>query len=626
MPTNYPQSNEEQRIEKLRNQERFGRKQGQTYDPNQPPRLEGGPPLAQIPPPPTQKPLIDLQVYEPFRPQKPRPPINPSLFTPIATNCPNYPPQFMGQIPQYLYTPKDLPYINNYVIKLGPDIDRTYMTSIFEDVLPTSIFESSLSTIADRLNLYNFIRSVFIKRTDGEDISLNQSGPNSIISYLRLLELNPYDTSNYMNNPYKSLPEDMLIYRSCYPIRHDSKNNTTVCAMNSVAINIRIYRLPTNAIKINHDNDIWREIIYYEYVKETIIKKKVCPNFVIMYLYLVNSKNDVDFNRANKLRNTPFNQSKGVTYSNTSLVVLTESPTTNMEGWYSRKYIREGNVKRMVNTGFHKDEVWYSVIFQIMAGLYTMSICGIKIEDFSIKDNVYIKDLNMPENVINYWKYKIEGIDYYIPNYGYLVLIDSNFKDLPQPSPTNPTQKKKVYLAKLDTLDNDENKVEIDKVKLLNEFKRIFDINKFNNGGSINLPDSITTLLNLIRNDTDVTNIYQYFEKYMTRYMNNRIGTYVRENEIKNIRPDERNYKKGDIIVKIEEHDTYKFVIYLESDNDNIKILTKLNITPDIIAETIPNTLLRGYSKLEPVIQDFKPSEYNLNEQDIIETYIINDI
>ena len=31
---------------------------------------------------------------------------------------------------------------------------------------------------------------------------------------------------------------------------------------------------------------------------------------------------------------------------------------------------------------------------------------------------------------MNYWKYVINGIEYYVPNYGHMVMIDSTFKDV----------------------------------------------------------------------------------------------------------------------------------------------------------------------------------------------------
>ena len=45
----------------------------------------------------------------------------------------------------------------------------------------------------------------------------------------------------------------------------------------------------------------------------------------------------------------------------------------------------------MINTGFHSDNVWRSIIFQLMVGLYVMKIHNIYIKDFSIKNIDYDK-------------------------------------------------------------------------------------------------------------------------------------------------------------------------------------------------------------------------------------------
>ena len=40
------------------------------------------------------------------------------------------------------------------------------------------------------------------------------------------------------------------------------------------------------------------------------------------------------------------------------------------------------------------------------------------------------KDLMNNEQVMGYWKYILEDFEYYIPNHGYLLMIDSNFINL----------------------------------------------------------------------------------------------------------------------------------------------------------------------------------------------------
>ena len=56
----------------------------------------------------------------------------------------------------------------------------------------------------------------------------NSSGGLNLLSYVKFMELNPYHSDKLTNNPYKSLPDRMLIYRSCYPIRFNNVNGLII--------------------------------------------------------------------------------------------------------------------------------------------------------------------------------------------------------------------------------------------------------------------------------------------------------------------------------------------------------------------------------------------------------------
>ena len=56
--------------------------------------------------------------------------------------------------------------------------------------------------------------------------------------------------------------------------------------------------------------------------------------------------------------------------SNKMLVLLTESPTYTIQDWCTRLYRIDDRMYMRVNTmtevGYHREEVWYTVLFQIM--------------------------------------------------------------------------------------------------------------------------------------------------------------------------------------------------------------------------------------------------------------------
>ena len=126
-------------------------------------------------------------------------------------------------------------------------------------------------------------------------------GKNSLLSYIKLLELNPYNQRKYGKNPYANLPDNMILYRAAYPIRYE--NDVVSTAKDSTALNVRIYELSKAALDAETINaqfsknyfDVWRELEYYEFVREEIIKRQLCPNFISMILYKKDTKSNINF-------------------------------------------------------------------------------------------------------------------------------------------------------------------------------------------------------------------------------------------------------------------------------------------------------------------------------------------
>lgn len=567
--------------------------------------------------------------------------------------------------PNQILTATAPPVINTYSINVtAPVADHGRISAIYEDVLPGNIgnrnpnFFNTSSTIGERLNILNFIRGSLLKYADGEDINIDGTADNSLLSYLKFMELNPYAES--WDNPYKSLPDGLLIYRSCYPIKYDAKTAAITCARYSIGINIRIYKLSWaeyNIKKLQTDEyynySVWRELIYYEFIREKIIKQKICPNFVLLYLYYICENPNINFDKLSRLKNNKVNpysvtyettnnikyavyQNNNSAYSGRALICLTEAPIYNLSGWASRTYKTDGRIKRMVNTGYHKSEVWFSILFQLIAALYTLQKFKIIFHGFSPKNNIYIKDISAHENITNYWKYKIDGIDYYIPNYGYLLLIDSDYHDI-QPcgliKPANSNLYQKIYSNIF------EGPVLYSDASLLKSsfdiFKSVFNTNEFSKSytvyGGTKPPEDIISLITAINteaNNSNNQNINYYIPKFFGRLLNNRIGTLLSENEIKNIRFDDHTeFNPGQIVVQEIRFGTYKFVIFLKRANPpgaGAIILTKSDTNKsDTLEQNIGYDLLSNYSKYENIQQNFKPAEASLNEDDLLEIYII---
>lgn len=651
-----------------------------------------------------EKQLVNLQIFQPQKQPDPRY-MDTGTFMPLTAPTPFFPPQFGYNyaIPPYMYgsgaQQMRTPIINYTIHAGGPNADHGILEKVYEDVIPNTEMRVTGNTITERMALHSYIRSTLFSNGDGNNISLTggSNGVESLLSKIKFMELNPYSSYRFSNNPYAGLPNDFLIYRSCYPIRSEPSNAKVSCAANSLGLAVRVYNMTEVEFNINstpstvltgstgtmgitsipgatgtfvsnkkENYDVWRESMYYNYVKEHIIKPKLCPSFVTMYGYYLVRNSNIDFNRIRTLSglSSLIHQQKyinepptidstmpastpGVTgYIAPSIlpsrmipnplynkgkakVIVTEAPNNNLYGWASKTYSTTGHTKTMISSGYHSEPAWFSVLFQILVGLYIMKKHNMAFTEFKPDGNIFIKELNLNKNATTYWKYKINGIDYYIPNYGFLAVIDSSYEEL--------TDKSKGNRIKSKIFGDDEKEVDS---MCYETFKNTFTPDLFGplfmRHGGVQPETNVLRLLTTMKDDIATRertspgnkDMEYYIREYMDRYMHNRIGTYVREPELGNIRPDEKTFARGQIIVHQEEKDVYKFVLYLEDRvGGRAVIMTKndpLKKDEKKITRVVSKTYLMCYAKTEPIYQEFKIDDALLNEEDLLETYIIN--
>jgi len=634
---------------------------------------------------PVPQPMINFQYYEPKQQMMGRP-MGPEPANFLATQ------QMYGNS---MMVPMQAPVLaidKSYKINvgsIGPNINHAKMYRVYEDALPPKLMNSTLKTLNERISIYDFIKATIFSGSDGENIGMDEYAKGkSLVNYVKYDELNPYNTYKYSDNKYKGMPKNFMLYRSCYPIRQGS-GNTSMCAPNSLSVNIRIYRITNGSYEISkthtnfYDYDEWNEVAYYEFIREKIMKKYVCPNFVNMYGYFISDDCRIKFddinlamNNKNALVKEPEyidakpedigqlviprgtvgqpqqqnqqNQQKQVktliqnpkAYTGKALIILTESPTYNLFNWASKTYHRldKGDVRRMVNSGVHDEKVWFSVLFQLMAALYVMQINGIYLDNFDMANNVFIKDISH-ESVTKFWKYKIDDIDYYIPNNGFVVMINSNFKDLPN-AQTDLTILQKAQGEKQthhkiggSCVGNPLNLTPDQlKEKSFEMFKNVFNANiygeEFIRYGGCRPPEAVIRMLENIVSEASSTgskNIGHYIVGNMKIFIHNRVGTYLKETELNNIRRhDNSETEKGEIMVLDDSSGSSIYVMYLSVASDKAQIITKNKHTDtDYIQKDVPITSLHKYSKAEPIQQNFKPTESSLNDDDLLETYTI---
>ena len=621
-----------------------------------------------------QKKIVDLQVYEQKKPNFLADKQANIALQPLALSSPFMPPQFqsyMNNMMKNFYTPF---IYKDYNINIGgPNADRLQATVLYEDVLPPSDIYTSYKSLKERNNLLDYIRSTFITRSEGENKNFKGDGPNSLNSRLKLVELTPNNPSTWTNNPYKASPHNFLLYHSCYPITFDKNGYGSQCSKSSVGLNLRVYNIYTGEIINLHNNydflnkifpntftlsnhyyqniinfiqnrkdlefkyNTIRDLKYYEFIRNVICKNKISPNFVQSYCYFLDEETKITFskNSTGKTGTTyNFKVPQDKIYEDKMeqlLIILTESPEYSLKYWCSNSYVMDRQVLRQTTVGFKSDKVWDSIIAQILLSFYVMLKHKFVITDMTFEDNFYIKNVSLYNQANQYWIYNINGISYYIPNTGYLLMIDHNYHDhinsfsdklgssidlkilSNQYNDSDNVIKDTIYnnLLKCLDLDNFVNKYKDDKVIIPDNSKRLFENIK-------------KDLNNIIKNNFSLKEYEEkILYKYLGKFVHNRIGTDIRDLEKINISKDNISpFRPGEISIYEEKYDTYKIVLFLKiEDNNNYRCIThNVNGINEIL---IDKGNLHHYSNSEEIHQDIKPGDSSVTIDNLIETYII---
>lgn len=629
--------------------------------------------------PKPEQPSVPVMPYQPMVATHMMPGLNPTLqnlFLP--TTAFSYGPNM--QIPMQKVINITTP---------GPVGGHVEMRNIYEGILPNKDNRYTFNSIGERKKMSDFVRQVMVRMHDGEDIGLDTDGHNSLMKYIKFMELNPNFYSTINKNPYDGLPYGLLIYRSCFPIRIDKFSRTIQCAKKSIGLNIRLYSLSYAeyyTYKFRQRNyikyDVWRELLFYEYLREKIVKKYVSPNFPILYTFFTSANQKIDFF---KLKRNLLNQKDLLTieykkfmeyynmrdamisnktgqsinpdaltevvtgkmqradylpdevdpvlqkYSGTTLIIITEAPMSNIYQWASMKYEQEGIASKVIENGYHDEKVWINVIFQIMSALAVLQKHGIHIANMTLEDNIYIKDLYAEGSTIGYWIYEIDGVSYYVPNYGYLVLVDSNFKDI---TPTVRVQERsgreyKIH-ASTDIFGESVNSSDVFESNYQN-YRNIISVNAFSKehtkNGVMRPPDEVMTFIQDVMNSPE-KDIGKIIASKFGRLMNNRIGTFLKKDvETSNIRAVTGDFVKGEMAIQTIDNNTYKWVMVMsEIDSDgNVKIMDRDDVRKNSFYEkTVSKSNLQQYSLSEKIEQNINEPNVIFNEANLIETYIIN--
>jgi hypothetical protein len=581
----------------------------------------------------TEQPLLaEQKIYQQNMPQPlghKHPIYNyPAYITP--TNQQLLPPPFVQDYDSYpwphsipLKKINEIPLQKIYNINLS-NADQQYgmLNSLYEDILPGDPFVYSMIKISEREELRKFIKNSIIKSYDGDDITIQPAGSKSLLSHFKILHFNPYGIGN--KNPFTNFPKNFLIYNMVYPVHYEDGKIEN--AKKSMGYNLRIYNLnkaentfrdapiilPTGLPYSEDDSQVWREIKYYQQIKTNVINTKKSPNFITMLFYGKDRVSKIKYTELERVINNYDISLSGSTSlfdniqntvqlkeyfggdfkpvnlnddSGVSLLVITEAPNYNILEWASPVYNKFSARHEMVSTGVHTESEWKSVLFQLVHACYILEQEKLSFNNFTLENNIFIKDLFVNKSNVNHWKYKVDNFEFYIPNYGYLVLIDSRFID---------------------------NAVG-DKINFNVNINLKPDLNNMLN----NLLNLNTPINNIINNIINSPTIKDALLNNFNQFLHNKLGELLITSERNNLSitrlPDLR---KGSLVVYQERYEQYKWVIIKDIlPNGKYRIIDNINNTKDVF----PHSLL-SYPKNEIILQTNKPP-MKFDTDSLIETY-----
>ena len=599
--------------------------------------------------PKEQSVLLEQKVYQPQQAAAPKQQL-PMSFLPI------YGPG--GEPIQdiaYNYMLNQPPIQKTYNISLANPIGNfTQINRIYEDILPGNLYSYTAITVYQRQQLINYIRNNLLQTEDGETAS-SKDGKKSLLSFIKVMSINPY----YTKNPYTELPMNFLLYRAGYPIRYDNTLKNIGISKESMGLQLRMYRMSIGELNYkqyselsDEDFDLWREIKYYYYIKNEVVKKKVSPNFICPILYKIDAESSLNWYELENLKKTKLpeyitnaiknnqlkiyenckyngkvsyiptlqgtikhfvtvkqddnnqfaikkeNDSYGTKSTNprnpsdnkldlsldskNNLLLLTEAPTSSFIQWFSPVYEGQGTVRKMISTGFHTEEVWKSILFQLIYIFIILHKYKISFENLSIRDNFYIKDVFSDSSNRNFWIYRIDEIDYYVPNYGYILLFDSKYKDItPDDSKEHQFKINSSIFKK-----NHSKKINFEEQVLQNAIDCI-NPDTFTNSNlkaeNCNVPDD--SIKNLLKGINDNLNknkdINKIIPEFFKDYCNPKIGMFLTKVERDNINQLSRpTFIKGGLLIYEIKNNIFIWVVDMGPDESNVlkrKILVKEN-------------------------------------------------
>jgi len=310
--------------------------------------------------------------------------------------------------------------------------------------------------------------------------------------------------------------------------------------------------------------------------------------------------------------------------SKVSLGIITESPQQTFINWATPIYQGTGSLKTMIQTGYHEPNVWTSLLFQYIYGLSVLQKNNIHMVNFEPKYNLLVKNIYHDERDTKHWRYNVDGLTFFIPNNGYVGLIDSYYNQ------QSDDDKKKIQM---DGLKDDNNNIyDINQIKnnvFEYMFKKVIDRDFYGPSGEwrelggLPAPDEFLLLLDKLNSKIPEygSNIKLYLNEF-TMFLHNRAGDRVDSTEIDNLDLSRvpSNITRNKVMIKRDYKDyIYKFVVVLGKDLTNkISYINKYLVWDGEKVDSISSAqLFEPHDLVEPKYE----KGVKLDKESVLENY-----
>jgi len=232
---------------------------------------------------------------------------------------------------------------------------------------------------------------------------------------------------------------------------------------------------------------------------------------------------------------------------------------------------------------------------------------------------VFIKDIKYDGQGKKHWRYNLDDFTYYLPNNGYLVMLDSNYKN-------SSNGEHKIFCDELFPENNNgRSREEIEK-EVFSAFKRAFDKSNFLREKMTPPDDDVLSFLETINNAANKpdasTDISDYIKEYFYMFVNNRVGTGLTSDEVPNVRNDKATkLKSGKLMARLVQNGKYEFVQFIKMIDGQHALIRTRNKNKDFIMNEIRTDELSNYEGSPK--QSFKSSGPNLTTSGLLDTFNI---